>query len=277
MLIFSILCRMPDLLTKLQEMFPDSSKETLRSMLRDGRVVIAGKAVKRANEVVAEDAVVEILAKRRFYRDIPIHFEDRYLVVVEKPSGLLSVDTDDGKGPSLHSYLKEYKEGEVYPVHRLDREASGLLVFAYDRNTWEALKDALEERKVERTYLAIVEGAPSESQGTITNYLTAGETSLVGETTPDRGKLAITHYEALKYKRGFSLLKVTLETGRKHQIRAHLSQTGTPITGDERYGATQNPVNRLALHATTLSFIHPHTGKRLSFNSPQPEFIKLFS
>jgi tRNA pseudouridine32 synthase/23S rRNA pseudouridine746 synthase/23S rRNA pseudouridine1911/1915/1917 synthase len=201
---------------------------------------------------------------------LKIYFEDRHLIVIEKPAGLLSVKTHYDTDNTAHALLKEYrKPSKVYPVQRLDRETSGVMVFALTEEARDGLKDQLEKRTVEREYLAAVAGTVSEEEGSWSSYLYE-DANYVVHSTPDpkRGKLATTHFQVLERRKGYTLLSVRLETGRKNQIRVHASEAGHPILGDEKYGFSgKNPIKRLGLHATFLSFIHPITGKKLSFDS----------
>ena len=204
-----------------------------------------------------------------------ILYLDRELLVVDKPSGLLTVGTDRDKARTAHYLLNDYvRKGNpksrerVYVVHRLDRETSGLLVFARS----EAAKDFLQRHweEAEKTYYAIVHGAVMPKEGTIRSHLVESSAMRV-YSTPDAaaGREAITDYRVLRTARGMSLLEIGLRTGRKHQIRVHLADLGHPLVGDDRYGRPDRAA-RLALHACALSFPHPSGGERLTFTSAMP-------
>jgi 23S rRNA pseudouridine1911/1915/1917 synthase len=207
---------------------------------------------------------------------IQIIFEDKDLIVVDKPEGLLTIATDKEKSRTLYAYLFEHVKSKRPPemlfiVHRLDREASGLLVFAKSETAKRQLQEQFKEHSAGRTYLAIAEGQMARHQQTIESYL-AENRMYRCYSTHDRskGKWAVTHVKLLKRFARRTLVEVQLETGRKHQIRVHLAEQGHPIVGDRAYGSRTNPIRRLALHATKLAFKHPRTGKLVEFVSAPP-------
>lgn len=209
---------------------------------------------------------------------LPILYEDRDVIVVEKPGGLLTIGTDRDKTRTVHTILNEYvRKGDprsrnrVYIVHRLDRETSGILVLARSEAAKAFLQGHWEE--TDKRYLTVVHGSLSQKVGTISSYL-AENSALTVYSTPDSalGKLSHTEYTVLKEARGLSLLEVHLLTGRKHQIRVHLSEQGHPVVGDRKYGRNDG-YNSLALHARSLSFTHPVTGRRLTFTTAIPDVI----
>jgi 23S rRNA pseudouridine1911/1915/1917 synthase len=211
--------------------------------------------------------------------------EDAYLLVIEKPAGILSVPTlrreKDNLVAALNIYLRRNTASRSYAavVHRLDRDTSGLLVFGKNENIAQKLKSQFESHKPLREYRAIVAGALKKPQGTFRSYLETDE-DLNQRSTQNKqvGKLAITHYEVLEILRDTTYIKVKLETGRRNQIRVHFAEIGHPVLGDERYEPrlARHPAwkhRRLALHATKLGFTHPITGKNMSFESaPGEEF-----
>jgi len=210
-------------------------------------------------------------------KGLPILHEDRDLIVVEKPSGLLSIGTERDKTRTVHSLLNDYvRKGDprsrqrVYIVHRLDRETSGILVLAKS----EAAKIFLQGhwQETEKRYLAVVHGTLSAKAGTIASYL-AENSALTVYSTADQtlGKWSQTEYRVLKEARGLSLLDIRLLSGRKHQIRVHLAEQGHPVVGDRKYGKGGDGHAVLALHAHTLSFTHPVNGRRLTFATAIPE------
>ncbi len=223
-------------------------------------------------------------------------YEDDCLIVVEKPSGLLTMSTGKEGETTAYSILTDYvrhsgprkryrrQADHVYIVHRLDRYTSGLLVFAKDPETKYALQDNWNNVVLERKYVAILEGTPSPEVGTISSWLredlathkvysSAGQVGRRDGQTD--GKYAVTHYKVLKEARGgWSLVEFELETGRKNQIRVHASDMGHPVAGDTKYGAHTNPIGRVALHARTLSFIHPYSGETLRFDTGIPRRFK---
>ena len=210
-------------------------------------------------------------------------YEDKDLLVVDKPEGLLTVATVHERSRTAHQLLTEYiRKGtgrsrkQLFVVHRLDRDTSGLLIFAKSEEAMERLKDRWKE--TEKIYLAIVHGIPEKRSGTITSYLAEDEDYNVYETQDSsQGKLAQTVYKVIGEKKRMSLLEITLLTGRKNQIRVHLAGIGHPIAGDEKYGKGDDRLPRMALHARSLSFRHPFSNKPLAFRSEVPElFTRLF-
>jgi tRNA pseudouridine32 synthase/23S rRNA pseudouridine746 synthase/23S rRNA pseudouridine1911/1915/1917 synthase len=211
-------------------------------------------------------------------KGLTVLHEDRAIIVVEKPCGLLTIGTDRDKSRTVHSILNEYvRKGDprsrnrVYIVHRLDRETSGILILAKS----EAAKIFLQGhwQETDKRYLTIVHGTLDPKSGTISSYL-AENSALTVYSTPDPalGKLSLTEYTVLKEAKGLSLLEIHLLTGRKHQIRVHLSEQGHPVVGDRKYGKSDGyPV--LALHARSISFTHPDSGRRLFFETGIPELF----
>lgn len=205
--------------------------------------------------------------------------EDRDILVVDKPPGLLTISTEREKERTAYRILTDYvrkgcarSRNRVFIVHRLDRESSGLLVFAKN----EEAKHRLQGRwdGVRKTYLAVVHGRFAKPSGVITSYLAENKARFVRSTTDRRrGKLSHTAYRVLREARGLSLLEVDLLTGRKHQIRVHMAESGHPIVGDRRYGPENDARKRLALHAQSLAFPHPFTGAQLAFSTETPAFF----
>lgn len=212
-------------------------------------------------------------------KDISILYEDNDILVAVKPFGLLTMGTDRDKSRTLYAILTDYvRKGcsksakRIFIVHRLDRDTSGILVFAKNMQAKLQLQARWEE--TEKTYIAVVHGRCEKREGTLSTYLAENKARLV-YSTPDtaKGKLSHTAYRVLKDTRAFSLLEVALLTGRKHQIRVHLAETGHPVVGDGKYGKGKRPYKRLALHAKSISFTHPVTGRRLAFETGVPEYF----
>lgn len=256
------------LLDALAQMAPDSSKTTLRSWLAEGRILVNGVQTKDPRVVVHPAMLIELEKKNQhLYGGLEILYQDEYLVVVYKPAGLLSVPTDTGEESSVYNELKlHFKRRTLYPVHRLDREVSGLLVFAFSEKAEERLKNQFEEHSILREYTAIAEGVVEPNKGTWQSYLAEDGVYYVRSVKdPSLGKIATTHYEVQQIGEGVSLLKVTLETGRKNQIRVHASEAGFPLLGDKKYGSNRFFYGRIALQACKLGFIHPFLEKPLLF------------
>lgn len=267
------------LLEILQEMAPDSSKNTLRSWLQTGRVMVDNQRETHANTEILPGQEVSIGPKVSFLRgSIRILHEDDSIVVLEKPEGLLSVATDFESRATVHTVLKRrFHNRRVYPVHRLDRETSGVMLFAYTEKARDQLKTQFEQHLVDKTYIALVEGVIELSKEVWESYLEENDFYYVRSTNDSQnGKLAVTHYEVIKTGKNCSLLRLKPQTGRKNQIRVHCSEAGYPIIGDKKYKALTNPLKRLCLHAQKISFAHPSTQRRMTFSSTLPEvFNKL--
>jgi 23S rRNA pseudouridine1911/1915/1917 synthase len=268
------------LLEILAKVAPDSSKTRLRSWVREGRVFIDGTAATATNIDVEKGSQIQVGKKVKFLDEgVEVLYEDRDVVVINKPEGLLSVATDDGRAISVHEILKNrYYTQPVYPVHRLDRDTSGPLVFAYTQEAREHLQKQFHDHTIDRHYIAIVEGEFKSLKGTWESYLVEDRTLMMLSTTDEtKGKKAITHYRLFKVAPNFSMLKIRLETGRRNQIRVHCSDNGHPVAGDKKYGGHKSRLGRLGLHAEHLAFTHPRTSKRMEFNVEAPtSFISLF-
>lgn len=222
---------------------------------------------------------VEIQAKKN---DMPfvILYEDKEIIVIDKPCGLLSEQTAKENEKTAYQYVKQYlykKKENIFLVHRLDQYTSGILMFVKNKKLYDILTQNWNKYVKTRGYIAIVEGQMKKTKGTIENYLAESKTQNVYITTKEQGKKAITHYKQIQSNKRYSMLEVYLDTGRKNQIRVHLSSLHHPIVGDSKYGAQSNPLKRLGLHAHEFMFVHPLTHKEMRFVSKTPEsFEKLF-
>ena len=208
-----------------------------------------------------------------------IIYEDRDIIVVDKPPGLLTMGTDKEKSRTAYFVLTDYvRKGcaksrkRIFIVHRLDRETSGILVFAKSEEAKLRLQGQWEETR--KKYLAVVHGKLESSSETITTYLVENKAHNVYSTSDaTKGKLSHTAYKVLKETKDFALLEVDLLTGRKHQIRVHLAGIGHPVVGDKRYGKGNEARTRLALHARSISFRHPFSGEQLTFETKPPAYF----
>lgn len=204
-----------------------------------------------------------------------IIFEDDDVIVINKPAGLLTSTVPNEKRPTAIAFLREHaarsdRKARVGVIHRLDRDASGLLVFSKNREAFEDLKNQFFHHKVKRVYAAVVMGAPKPTEGTIRSRLVEFADGTVHSTKREgAGELAITHYKTIRSSDSHSLLRVRLETGKKHQIRVHLSDRGWPIVNDVLY-AKSKPVGDLMLTAIELEFAHPRKGKKMEYTIPIP-------
>jgi 23S rRNA pseudouridine1911/1915/1917 synthase len=273
------------LLDALAVMFPESSKTTLRQMLQTGRVRVNGEVEKNARRELDAGELVEI-AQKSVQPALPpglaILHEDDDVIVVLKSHGLLTVATERERETTAQAYLNVYLkakgEDRVHVVHRLDRETSGVLVFAKHFAAREALKEKFAAHDIERVYVAVIEGELDPPRGTFRSHLRERKDLRMEsvDAHPD-AKLAVTHYRTIESNGRFSLLEIRLETGRKNQIRTHLAEAGHPVAGDRLYGSTVNPLGRLGLHAKLLGFDHPATGKRMVFTAPVPKSFENLS
>jgi 23S rRNA pseudouridine1911/1915/1917 synthase len=262
------------LLEILQGMAPESSKNTLRSWLQAGRITVDNQSSHRANTEILPGQEVCIGPKVSFLRgSIRVLHEDDEIIVLEKPEGLLSVATDFENRATVHARLKRrFHNRRVYPVHRLDRETSGVMLFAYSEKARDFLKTQFEQHLIDKTYFAIVEKEMSLQKGSWESYLEEDDFYYVKSTNDsEHGKLAVTHYEVLKAHKNRSLLRLKPQTGRKNQLRVHCSEAGHPIVGDKKYGAVTNPLKRVCLHAQKISFVHPSHQRRMVFSTSLPE------
>ncbi|MBU1260261.1 MAG: RluA family pseudouridine synthase [Planctomycetes bacterium] len=216
---------------------------------------------------------------RRLPKGLEILYEDDDIIVVNKPAGLLTVKTQTDKTHTVQYILNDYiRKGNfrsrkiIFPVHRLDQWTSGVLIFAKSREVKMALQD--QWQSVEKKYIAVVHGRLAKKQDIITSYLAENKAFVVYSTTDTKkGKLAKTAYTVLKESADLSLVEITLLTGRKNQIRVHFSNLGHPIAGDRKYGNPKDEYKRLALHAKSISFRHPTSGKQMSFTAKPPAFF----
>ncbi|MCQ2376055.1 MAG: RluA family pseudouridine synthase [Salinivirgaceae bacterium] len=276
-----------ELMSFLIESLPNKNRNNIKTLLTNKQVYVNNENISQYNHPLNPGDVVTISTykkpKETGYPGMNIVFEDEHLIVVEKHSGMLSVSADGKRQMTIFSLLsshvkKQKPSNKIFVVHRLDRETSGMMVFAKSEKIKKQLQENWKQTVVERTYLAIVEGVPEKNEGVISSYLKENENMKVySSSNPDGGQFAITHYKVLKSKNNMSLVKVNLETGRKNQIRVHMQDIGHPIVGDHKYGAETNPIQRLGLHALVLTFIHPVTQKEMRFESKMPrKFAYLF-
>ena len=209
---------------------------------------------------------------------IKILYEDKSIIVVSKPTHLLTIATQNEKERTMFHKVIEYerkknKNNKVFIVHRLDKDTSGILVFAKSEKIKKILQDNWDKTK--RYYMAIVEGIPSEREKTIKSYLAENSRLITYSTDESKGKLAITKYKLIKHSKKFSLLDIEILTGRKNQIRVHMKDNNTPIVGDKKYGSITNPMNRLGLHAYKIIFNHPITNKEMVIEDKLPKEFEM--
>lgn len=261
----------------LQSRYPEASRRSLRQWLASSRVRVNGAVVVRGDiEVDVEDRV-ELSAAPPAACPAPLHLlhEDDDILVVDKPSGLLTIATERERERTAYRLLRDWvarrgaRSSRLFIVHRLDRETSGLIVFAKSVTAKEHLQAQFAARTAERVYVALAEGLVRQAEGTLVSRLVENRALRVRIAERGDGKEAITRYRVLERRRAATLVELRLVTGRRAQIRAQLAGAGHPIAGDTQYGSRTNPMRRLALHATRLAFVHPR-GNRVSFDSPLP-------
>ena len=253
----------------------------MRQWLKYGLIEVNGRSVTRADHSLQSGDVVSIRAKGevrghgRLPSGMTVLFEDASLIVIEKPENLLSMASATERDKTAYAFLTDYvRRGNpqgperVWIVHRLDRETSGLMVFAKT----EAVKCALQARweKSEKRYLAVVERHPPADHGVLRSHLDESAPKVYSAPPSERTRHAVTHYRVLKRRATRALVELTPETGRRNQIRVHLADAACPIIGDQKYDARTNPAHRLGLHAGALRFTHPVSGELLRFESPLP-------
>jgi len=276
------------LLDSLIAAFPHKSRKLLKAVLRDQQVQVNSRMVTQFDHPLRAGEVVEIgwekTSPKKTQHGLNIIFEDDDIIVVNKPAGLLTVATDKEKRKTAYALLSDYVKTEdpdnkIFIVHRIDRETSGLLLFAKNEEIKQKIQETWITTIKKRTYIAAVEGEIRREGGTITSYLNESKAFIVySSQNPKVGKKAVTHYKTLKSTKDYSLLQVNLETGRKHQIRVHMQDIGHPVVGDTKYGSKIKPIGRLGLHTQGLVFTHPKTEELCSFETGIPEkFNQLFA
>jgi 23S rRNA pseudouridine1911/1915/1917 synthase len=272
----------------LIEQLKGKSRTTVKSLLAHRQVSVGAHAITQFDYPLESNQIVTInwgvVSEQARYRGVRILFEDPYLVVIEKEAGMLSIATAKEKLLTTYSVLsghvkKENPENRIFVLHRLDRDTSGVMMFAKSEEIQEIMQKDWQEAVVRRSYVAVVEGEVETDSGTIRSFLKENKALIMYSTkVAGEGDEAITHYKVLKRNEEFSLMEVELETGRKNQIRVHMKELGHPVAGDKKYGSKLNPLRRTCLHANILAFKHPVTGEELSFETPVPHrFLSLFS
>ncbi len=280
----------------------NTSRNNVKSLLSRRQVLVNGSLVTQFDFALAKDDEVKIAREsvREEKKDgkttqtaskgktaatplpkVTILYEDEDLIAVDKPVGLLSVESDKEAECAFAQVLKylQGKDKSLRPfiLHRIDKETSGVLLFAKNIKVHSMLRMHWNELVQTREYVAVCEGSFEKKEDTVISYLRENANNLVYSTQDPSGQKAITRYKVEKESNAYSLLRVEIDTGRKNQIRVHMQTLGHPIIGDEKYGHTKNPLGRLGLHATCLTLIHPITKEMMTFRSSVPvAFRKLF-
>lgn len=267
----------------LQALAPRSRTE-IKSILSHSHVKVNGTATTQFDQPLQAGDEVLINFTRPFFslssRMVRLIYEDPDIIVIEKASGLLTVPAGNNREKTAQKIVDDYVyacdgRSHAYVCHRLDQFTSGILIFAKNSRVQQQLRDAWTSYVVERRYLAICEGVPEREEGEVRSYLAENAAMKVYSTPdPEKGKLSVTRYKVLRSNGAYSAIDIQLLTGRKNQIRVHMSDLGCPIAGDKKYGAKTNPCGRLMLHNYVLQFFHPVTRENLRFELPIP---KMFS
>ncbi|MFC7060910.1 RluA family pseudouridine synthase [Halobacillus seohaensis] len=270
------------LLKYLLNILSHRSRNSVKSLLSRGQVAVNGQTETAYNYQLQPGQMVEIIPnsvskKQPIFQGVKILHEDEDIIVIEKSSGLLSVSSPKEKRKTAHHQLMNHVRstnpgGRIFVVHRLDRDTSGVMMFAKSEKIKHQLQNSWRSVVKERTYIALVEGKVKQAKGTITSWLKESSAlRMHSSTKPNEGQHAVTHYKRLQSNQFFSLLEIQLETGRKNQIRVHMEDLGHSIADDKKYGAVKKGIGRLGLHASVLSFTHPSSGKVMRFTVDPPD------
>ncbi|MDE6528616.1 MAG: RluA family pseudouridine synthase, partial [Muribaculaceae bacterium] len=254
---------------------PERKRTNVKELLKYDQVMVNGNVTRQFDHELAAGDEVRVNLTRSFItfynRRVQLVYEDDDILVVNKGYGVLSMGNDKIKDGTAYSILREYLKAKdprnkLFIVHRLDQHTSGLMVFAKNIEAKERLQHNWNNMVRRRQYVCVVEGKLVPEEGEVRTYLAENSQHTVYVTeNQQEGKLAYTRYRTLNAANGYTLVEVELETGRKNQIRVHMQHIGHPIAGDRRYGARTSPIHRLALHARTLVFVHPATGRLMDF------------
>ena len=263
-------------------LLPDHRPTKLKSLLRHNQLAINGVPTRQFDQPVHTGDVLWVNFDRSFqvfsHPHIKLVFEDNDIIVVDKGYGMLSTAAGRPSDDTVYNIIKKYARGfsdkaNVYVVHRLDRDTSGLMLLTRTKQARDLLISNWNNMVVERKYIAVVEGQVEQKEGVIKSFLAENQETFEMYSTTDnkQGQLAVTRYRVVKQGKKFAMVELELKTGRKNQIRVHMHDLGNPVSGDRKYGGHPSPIKRVALHATVLSFVHPITRQVVTFNSPIPD------
>ena len=269
-----------NLLDAIFDFKKDLSKKSIKSFIKNKMIKVNDKVITNNNYLLNSGDLVEICYEKRIIPkyDLDILYEDEYLIAINKPCGLLSISNDKEKDITAYRMVSDYvksnnKKNFIFVVHRLDQETSGVLLFCKSEKIRDRLQENWNMVVKKRGYIALVDGKMN-GKGTIRSFLMEDRRQFVYSSKSNQGKEAITHYEVIKNNNNYSMLQVFIDTGRRNQIRVHLSEHGFPIVGDKKYRCKSNPVKRLCLHANMLEFIHPVSKKLISIKCDVPEELR---
>lgn len=268
-------CESAELLKFLYASLEKLPRGKIKSYLEHRQVSVNGVVTTKFNLALSKGDTVKISLGEgtSAVRNIEIIYEDEYLLAVNKPARLLTVATDSEKEKTAYALLRENRRGEIFVVHRLDRDTSGVLLFAKSGAVRDKLQENWNETVILREYLAICEGSFEKKRGRCDTLITENSAHIMYSARA--GKRAITDYEVINERGGYSLVRLELHTGRKNQIRVHMKELGHSVVGDKKYGSSSNPIGRLGLHASKLSFIHPVTGEKTEIKAAPERKFKL--
>ncbi len=262
------------------------SRNYVKGVLKRGQVTVDGEPCTNHASALSPGQKVCVLlnkAPANCGLGFPVLYEDDDLIVIDKPAGMLAVATDNEHENTAYHIVNGYmkarsRSGRIFIVHRLDRETSGVMLLAKSERVKYALQENWDDAAVLRGYIAIVEGRVQDPEGTLKSWLRQTKTLLVYSSQNDGdGKLAITHYKTVKAADSYTMLDISLETGRKNQIRVQMNDMGHPVAGDKKYGAATDPFGRLGLHAAVLTVRHPSSKEIMRFEAKTPRiFEKVF-
>lgn len=271
----------------------NTSRNNVKTILSSRQVLVNGAVITQFNFMLAKDDEVKISKRpiqkeennnknikrepKKFYT-FNIVYEDKDFIAIDKPCGLLSVESDKESKETAYNYVLNYLQSKnkalrPFILHRIDKETSGVLIFTKDIRIHSMMKLNWNDFVKTREYYAIIEGRLEEKEGRITSYLKENKNNLVYSTKDPSGEYAITNYKVIKESNEYSMVKVCIETGRKNQIRVHMKELGHSIVGDDKYGFNKNPLKRLGLHASCLEFVHPITKELITIKAPVPNIF----
>jgi 23S rRNA pseudouridine1911/1915/1917 synthase len=267
----------------LTEQYPDSPRTRIKKLLKEGTIRVNDKPVTLYSYPLKPGDIVEVNRQAgnaaRAGLPFPVLYEDQFVIVIDKPPGKPTSSTDGSLSIQeiISEFLKRQSKGKfrAHVVHRLDKEVSGVLLFAKTNEAMETIKENWQA--TEKHYYALVEGIPEKEEDTIRSWLIEDGSQKVHSTkNTANAKLSVTNYKIIKLIKDHALLDVKTDTGRKNQIRVHLADIGCPIIGDRKYGASDEFRRRVRLHAYSLAFPHPADGRIITVKSPMPEgFLSL--
>ena len=276
------------LIEELALIFPNMSTNKIRKMLSNNRILVDEEIVNKAKKEISIGSLIIIKDKIKApvkieKRKLEIIYEDESLLVVNKPNKLLSVATDKLEKDTMHSRVQNYLKSKDskswgWIVHRLDKDTSGVMIFAKTEDVKLNIQKQFSKNLVKRIYVAVIDGKPYKNTGRIENYVAEGKNLIVRECkkTVKGARIAISNWNLIKQNPSHSLLEILIETGRRNQIRVHMAGIKCPVSGDKKYGSVTDPLSRLCLHAEELEIIHPVTNEKMNFYE-KSIFNKLFN